>query len=110
MKTFFYSVVILMLFAVSACQSVSQKDEAELSRQVEARLRQRYGFMQALVFMRNCPKGTVVDKSILGVKEIPAEGWGRRAYLEADVKAVIGRKVAEDRRRGDVIIKSDLCD
>ena len=110
MKTFFYSVVILMLFAVSACQSVSQKDEEELNRQVEARLRQRYGFMQALVFMRNCPKGTVVDKSILGVKEIPAEGWGRRAYLEADVKAVIGRKVAEDRRRGDVIIKSDLCD
>ena len=110
MKTFFYSVAILMLFAVSACQRFSQKDEAELNRQVDARLRQRYGFMRALVFMKDCPKGTVVDESVLGYTEIPSAGWGHRAYLEADVKAVIGRKVVEDLRCGDVVIKSDLCD
>lgn len=85
-------------------------DKAELDLQVEAKMRQRYGVMRALVFMKDCPKGTVVDRSIIGVKKIPAVGWGDRAYLEADVDAVVGRKVAEDRRRGDVIIKSDLAD
>lgn len=84
-------------------------DKTELDLQVEAKMWQRYGYMRALVFMKDCPRGTVVDRSIIGVKEIPSVGWGGRAYLEADVDAVVGRKVAEDRRRGDVIIKSDLA-
>ena len=91
-------------------KETSKSDKTELDLQIEAKMWQRYGVMRALVFMKDCPRGTVVDRSIIGVKEIPSVGWGGRAYLEADVDAVVGRKVAEDRRRGDVIIKSDLAD
>ena len=91
-------------------KETSKSDKTELDLQIEAKMWQRYGVMRALVFMRDCPRGTVVDRSIIGIKEIPSVGWGGRAYLEADVDTVVGRKVAEDRRRGDVIIKSDLAD
>ena len=90
-------------------KEMPKADKTELDLQIEAKMWQRYGYMRALVFMKDCPRGTVVDKSIIGIKEIPSVGWGGRAYLEADVDAVVGRKVAEDRRRGDVIIKSDLA-
>ena len=86
-----------------------KSDKTELDLQIEAKMWQRYGVMRALVFMKDCPRGAVVDRSIIGIKEIPSVGWGGRAYLEADVDVVVGRKLAEDRRRGDVIIKSDLA-
>jgi len=68
----------------------------------------KYGTMQALVFARDIPAGTVLTRSDLGVLKLPKAGIEHQALLEENVSDVVGRKILGSHKSRDVVFWSDI--
>ena len=71
-------------------------------------INRRYGTMEVLCFISEIPAGTVLQKSDLGTKSVPAIGMRGQALTVENVSDVIGRKVLMGHRRGDVLFWADV--
>jgi pilus assembly protein CpaB len=68
----------------------------------------RYGTMEVVCFARDVPAGTVIAKSDLGLKTVPALGMRGQALTIDNVTDVVGRKIVLAHRTGDVIFWADI--
>ncbi|HCG20489.1 MAG TPA: Flp pilus assembly protein CpaB [Verrucomicrobia bacterium] len=81
--------------------------ENEIRREQEA-LRRRYGTIDALCFVRDVPEGTVLARSDLGLRTVPALGMRGQALERADLADVVGRRTLISHRKGEVAFWSDV--
>ena len=93
------AVVLTRLFIASG--------ENEIRREQEA-LRRRYGTIDALCFARDIPEGTVLARSDLGLRTVPALGMRGQALERADLADVVGRRTLISHRKGEVAFWSDV--
>jgi len=81
--------------------------DAEVSELKDA-INRRYGTMEVLCFANEVPSGTVLSKSDLGLKTVPALGLRGQALTAENVTDVVGRKILLGHRRGDVLFWADI--
>ncbi len=84
-----------------------QAKDAEVLKMKEA-FNRRYGTMEVLCFANEVPSGTVLTKSDLGIKSVPALGLRGQALTPENVMDVLGRKILLGHRRGDVLFWADI--
>ena len=68
----------------------------------------KYGTMQALVFARDVPAGTVLSRADLGILKLPKAGIEGQALTEENVADVIGRKCIGAHRERNVVFWTDI--
>ena len=68
----------------------------------------KYGTMQALVFARDVPAGTVISRADLGILKLPKAGIEGQALTEENVADVIGRKCIGAHRERNVVFWTDI--
>ena len=68
----------------------------------------RYGVLNALVFKKDTPGGTVLTTKDIGMLTVPAAGLRGQALTEDDSQNALGRKILLGHRKGDVLFWSDL--
>ena len=68
----------------------------------------KYGTMQALVFARDVPAGTVISRADLGVMKLPKAGIEGQALTEENVADVVGRKCIGAHRERNVVFWTDI--
>ena len=68
----------------------------------------KYGTMDVLCFDKEVPSGTVLAKSDLGLKTVPAIGLRGQALELEDLGSALGRKTLLGHKRGDVLFWADL--
>lgn len=95
-----------ILAAVLTKVYIAAKD-AEVREMKEA-IRQRYGTMEVLCFVRDVPAGTALAKADLGLKSVPAIGMRGQALTVENVTDIVGRKLMLGHRRGDVVFWADV--
>ena len=100
------SLVAGLVAAVLTRFYIAAKD-AEV-RDLKDSINRRYGTMEVLCYTKEIPSGTVLQKSDLGVKSVPAIGMRGQALTAENVADVVGRKVLIGHRRGDVVFWSDI--
>ena len=95
-----------LLAAVLTRLYISAKDAevAERKRYFEG----KYGTMQALVFARDVPAGTVLSRSDFGVLKLPKAGIEGQALREENVSDVVGRKCVGSHKTRDVVFWTDI--
>ena len=71
-------------------------------------IKARYGTLEVLCFNKEVPSGTVLAKSDLGLKTVPAVGMRGQALTFDDLNSVLGRKTLLGHRRGDVLFWADV--
>jgi len=81
--------------------------DAEVTALKDA-INRRYGTMEVLCFANEVPSGTVLSKSDLGLKTVPALGLRGQALTAENVADVVGRKILLGHRRGDVLFWADV--
>ena len=91
---------VLTRLYISAC-------EAEVTKQKETMLR-RYGEIDVLCFGHDTPGGTVLDKSDLKVRAVPAVGMRGQALQPSDLDVVLQKKTLIAHRKGEVLFWSDI--
>lgn len=85
---------------------ISAKDD-----EVEAKKRYfegKYSTMEALVFARDVPAGTVLSRSDFGILKLPKAGIESQALREENVSDVVGRKCIGSHRVKDVVFWTDI--
>ena len=95
-----------LLAAVLARVYVAAKDA-----EVEAKKRYyegKYGTMQALVFARDVPAGTVLARSDFGILKLPKAGIEGQALREENVSDVVGRRCIGSHKTRDVVFWTDI--
>lgn len=100
------SLVAGLVAAVLTRFYIAAKD-AEV-RDLKDSINRRYGTMEVLCYNKEIPSGTVLQKSDLGVKSVPAIGMRGQALTVESVTDIIGKKVLLGHRRGDVVFWADI--
>ena len=77
-------------------------------KELKDSIMRRYGTMEVLCFLNEVPAGTVLSKSDLGLKNVPAIGMRGQALTAENVTDVVGRKLLLGHRRGEVLFWSDV--
>ena len=77
-------------------------------REMTDSIRRRYGTMEVLCFAKEMPSGTVLQKSDLAAKDVPAIGMRGQALTRDNLSDVIGKKILLGHRRGDVLFWADI--
>ena len=95
-----------ILAAVLTRVYLSAKD-AEVEK-LKAAYNRRYGTMEVLCFRKEVPSGTVLRKSDIGAKEVPAIGMRGQALELENLGDIIGRKTLLGHKVGDVIFWADI--
>ena len=85
---------------------LSSKD-AEIAA-MKARFNERYGVMEVLCYKENVPGGTVISKSQLGVKSVPATGLRGQALTVENLGDILGRRILLGHRTGDIVFWADV--
>ena len=100
------SLVAGLIAAVLTRFYIAAKD-AEV-RDLKDSINRRYGTMEVLCYAKEIPSGTVLQKSDLGVKSVPAIGMRGQALTVESVTDIVGKKVLLGHRRGDVVFWADI--
>ena len=100
------SLVAGLVAAVLTRFYIAAKD-AEV-RDLKDSINRRYGTMEVLCYAKEIPSGTVLQKSDLGVKSVPAIGMRGQALTVESVTDIVGKKVLLGHRRGDVDFWADI--
>ena len=100
------SLVAGLLAAVLTRFYLSAK-EAEVAAKKEALLR-RFGTIEALVFKKDVPAGTVLSDAEVGSLIVPQMGLNGQAVERQDYREVLGRKTLVMRAKGEVLFWSDI--
>ena len=77
-------------------------------REMKESINRRYGTMDVLCFNREVPSGTVLQRSDLGLKTVPAIGMRGQALTAENATDIIGKKILLGHRRGDVVFWADV--
>ena len=77
-------------------------------RDLKDAINRKYGTMEVLCYTKEIPSGTVLQKSDLGLKTVPAIGMRGQALTVESVTDVVGKKVLIGHRRGDVVFWADV--
>ena len=100
------SLVAGLVAAVLTRFYIAAKD-AEV-RDLKDSINRRYGTMEVLCYAKEIPSGTVLQKSDLGVKSVPAIGMRGQALTVESVTDIVGKKTLLGHRRGDVVFWADI--
>ena len=100
------SIAIGILAAVLTRTYLASKD-AEMQRLKED-FRKKHQTIEVLCFAREVPSGTILAKSDLGVKTVPASGLRGQTLTEANHEQVLNRKVLNPHKEGDIVFWSDI--
>lgn len=95
-----------VLAAVLTRVYLSAKD-AEV-QSLKDSIKSRYGTMDVLCFKKEVPSGTVLAKSDLGLKTVPAIGMRGQALELENIGDILGRKTLLGHRKGDVVFWADI--
>ena len=68
----------------------------------------KYGTMQALVFARDVPAGTVLTRADFGILKLPKAGIEGQALREENVSDAVGRKCIGSHKTRDVVFWTDI--
>ena len=100
------SLVAGLLAALLTRFYIAAKD-AEVKDLKDA-INRKYGTMEVLCYTKEIPSGTVLQKSDLGIKTVPAIGMRGQALTVESVTDIVGKKVLLGHRRGDVVFWADV--
>ena len=100
------SLVAGLLAALLTRFYIAAKD-AEVKDLKDA-INRRYGTMEVLCYAKELPSGTVLQKSDLGIKTVPAIGMRGQALTVESVTDIVGKKVLLGHRRGDIVFWADI--
>ena len=100
------SLVAGVLAAVLTRVYVSAKD-AEV-QDLKNAINSKYGTLDVLCFRKDVPSGTVLAKSDLGLKTVPAIGMRGQALELESLGEVLGRKTLLGHKEGDVLFWADI--
>ena len=75
---------------------------------MKSRFAERYGVMEALCYVENVPGGTIISKSQLGTKRVPAAGLRGQALTIENLGDVLGRRILLGHRTGDIVFWADI--
>ena len=100
------AVVAGLVAAVLTRLYLSSKDSEVAA--MKARLAERYGVMEVLCYAENVPGGTVISKSQLGTKNVPATGLRGQALTIENLGDVLGRRIVLGHRTGDIVFWADI--
>ena len=100
------SIAIGLLAAVLTRAYLAAKD-VEI-QQLKADFAKKHKTIDVLCFARKVPSGTVLAKSDLGVKTVPASGLRGQALTEANLGDVLGKKVLNKHEEMDVLFWNDI--
>lgn len=75
---------------------------------VKESIGRRYGTIEALIFARDTPAGTVLQRGDLLKMEVPALGMRGQALTEENLRDVLGRKTLLTHRYKDIVFWSDI--
>ena len=100
------SIAIGLLAAVLTRTYLASKD-AEI-QQLKDDFVKKHKTMDVLCFAREVPSGTILAKSDLGVKTVPASGLRGQALTEENVLEVVGRKILNGHKTGELLFWSDI--
>ena len=75
---------------------------------MKAKFAERYGVMEVLCYAENVPGGTLISKSQLGTKNVPAAGLRGQALTLENLGDVLGRKIMLGHRTGDIVFWADI--
>ena len=100
------SLVAGLLAALLTRFYIAAKD-AEV-RDLKDAINRKYGTMEVLCYTKEIPSGTVLQKSDLGIKTVPAIGMRGQALTVESVTDIVGKKVLLGHRRGDVVFWADV--
>ena len=95
-----------LLAAVLTRVYLSAKD-AEVQSLKNA-INSRYGTIEVLCFNKDVPSGTVLAKSDLGLKTVPALGMRGQALELEHLGDILGRRTLLGHKRGDVVFWADV--
>ncbi len=100
------SIVIGLLAAFLTRTYLASKD-AEI-RQLKDEFVKKHKTMEVLCFAREIPSGTILAKSDLGLKKVPASGLRGQALTEDNVIEVVGRKLLNGHKEGELLFWADI--
>ena len=95
------------LFAALLTRIYISAKDAEV-KDLKDSINRRYGTMEVLCFAKEMPSGTVLQKSDLGTKTVPAIGMRGQALTLENLSDVVGKKILLGHRRGDVVFWADV--
>ena len=100
------SIAVGLLAAVLTRTYLASKD-AEI-QQLKSAFLKKHQTIEVLCFAREVPSGTILAKSDLGLKTVPASGLRGQALTEEHVIEVIGRKVLNGHKEGELLFWADI--
>ena len=104
------SVVVGLLAAVLTRGYLAAK-EGEYNA-LKAKFNATHGVMDVVVFKKDVPSGTVIEKSLIGKLRVPMAGLEGRAVSADEIKQeylqAFGRKLLVSRRKDEVLFWSDI--
>lgn len=104
-------VLIVSLVAGLAAALLTRAYLAAKDAEVEAKKRYyegKYGTMEALVFARDVPAGTVLSRADFGILKLPKAGIEGQALKEENVSDVVGRRCVGTHKMRDVVFWTDI--
>ena len=100
------SIAAAFLAAVLTRAYLASKD-AEV-QQLKAAFLKAHKTLEVLCFAREVPSGTILAKSDLGIKTVPASGLRGQALTEENLIEVVGRKVLNGHKTGELLFWADV--
>jgi pilus assembly protein CpaB len=94
--------------AAALCTKMYLASKTSEVEELKSRYVSKYGAMDVLCFADDLPAGTVLKKSDLGIKSVPALGIRGQALTEENVNDVVGRKILFGHKKGHVIFWADI--
>ncbi len=95
-----------LLAAILTRTYLSSKDAEILNLKLDF-LRQ-HRVIEALCYCKDLPSGTILTREDLGSIKVPERGLRGQALLEDQANEVIGRKITNGRRQGELVFWSDI--
>lgn len=95
---------LLAAFLTHAYLSAKDAEYRKLKSQFTA----RHQTLEALTFEKDMPGGAVIRRDDIRKMLVPASGLRGQALTEADVPAIVGRRLANGRRAREVLFWSDV--
>ena len=100
------SIAVGLLAAVLTRAYLASKD-AEVQK-LKAAFMKTHKTLEVLCFAREVPSGTILAKSDLGIKTVPASGLRGQALTEENLIEVVGRKVLNGHKTGELLFWADV--
>ncbi|MGN0847218.1 MAG: Flp pilus assembly protein CpaB [Kiritimatiellia bacterium] len=100
------AVVAGLLAALLTRTYLSTKD-AEF-RKLKQDFTARHGTLDALIFAKDVPSGTVIQKADLYKCTVPAAGLRGQALTTENIPDIVGRKLVNGRRAKEILFWSDI--